>query len=245
MQNNADATGGFDDCHVSHFEKIMVVVAVAKLVLALAISMVHINKAAVACACIAFSSGVHGLSGKPDHNGVYKSAACFCCDKLLRWCDNEAVSLKLLRGCRKSYEASEFVHPDLKEYYTYKGQGSELWMSSMMLSPRSVWVRDTGEAPNKAGSAWAPLLRRLLHESQRSSRGREVFCVATEGNCANISKFRKVIAKVSKRERFHCSATSTCKAAYGTNFYMRRFSVQNVPGKRAFSNTKTFNGIQI
>ncbi len=31
----------------------------------------------------------------------------------------------------------------------HKGPGSESWMRSMMLLPRSVWVGDTGQAPNK------------------------------------------------------------------------------------------------
>ncbi len=71
--------------------------------------MVHIKKAAVAGTCLAFCNGVHGLIGKPDQSGMYKSKACFCCDKLLQWCDNEAVSLKLLKGHKKLFQVSLFM----------------------------------------------------------------------------------------------------------------------------------------
>jgi hypothetical protein len=187
----------------------LLLVAVAKLVLALAISMVLINKEAVACACIAFSSGVHGLSRKPDHNGVYKSAACFCCDKLLQWCDNEAVSLKLLRGRRKSYEASEFVHPDLKEYYTYKGQGSELWMSSMMLSPRSIWVRDTNEAPNKGVPGLRCCADCSMSRSDRHEGGKHILCC-----------HRRQFHQYFKISKSHCKSVKTRKIPSLSNFHV-------------------------
>lgn len=135
--------------------------------------MVRINKRAVADACAGLSREVHGLKGEPDCRGLYKSSACVCCDKLLRWCDgNETVSLKFLKSRRKSFVASKCVHPDLEARCACRGRESESWMDAMLLSPRSVWVRNTEENPNKGTPGFrccgdcSPLLDKQL-EKQR------------------------------------------------------------------------------
>lgn len=116
-----------DTSIVSHFPT-MGSCFVVNILLALTSDMVHINQAAVISACLGFSDGVHSLSGNPNANGIYKLAACMCCDKLLHWFVDHGVSLKFLKTHWKWFKANDSVHLDLKGYYLYEGQGSEFWM---------------------------------------------------------------------------------------------------------------------
>ena len=102
--------------------------------------MVIVSSAAVEAACAAFQNGLANLVDRNDGNHAIK--ACLICDCLLEWNDNCYLTKSRLKklNMRLSGEGVQFqsLHPDLKHYYSYKGEGHESWMASMFLSPRGT-----------------------------------------------------------------------------------------------------------
>jgi hypothetical protein len=80
--------------------------------------MVHISQDAISQACHDFSHGLPSLHRKWSVQ-MQSAAGMICCDKFLHWCQNDSVSVKFLKSCRKWFEASSAVHRDLKEYYIH------------------------------------------------------------------------------------------------------------------------------
>jgi hypothetical protein len=104
-------------------------------------AMVIVSSASVEAACTAFSAGLKNLVSSEGTN--HASKACLICDCLLEWNDDGFLTKARLKHLKErlSGEGAEFdlLHPDLKEYYSYKGKGHETWMDGMFLSPRGVF----------------------------------------------------------------------------------------------------------
>ena len=117
-----------------------------RLGLILVVIMVIISRGAVALACDSFATGLKGLL---NSNGlIHHSKACLICDQMLEWNDDGFITKKRLKSLQNRLSGEgpifESLHPDIKPYYTYKRDGAEPWMSGMFLSPRGVYIADSG-----------------------------------------------------------------------------------------------------
>ena len=109
-------------------------------------AMVVVSSTSVDAACKAFSTGLKNLV--TTEGSDHASKACLICDCLLEWNDDGFLTKARLKRLKErlSGEGVEFesLHPDLKQYYSYKGRGHETWMDVMFLSPRGVFEECNG-----------------------------------------------------------------------------------------------------
>ena len=67
------------------------------------------------------------------------SKACLVCDCLLEWNDTEIILTLRLKQLKENFTGKSplfaNLHPNLKSDYRYLGDGMELWMENMFLSP--------------------------------------------------------------------------------------------------------------
>jgi hypothetical protein len=90
-------------------------------------AMVIVSSTSIEAACAAFSDGLKNLVSSEGTN--HASKACLICDCLLEWNDNGFLTKARLKNLKErlSGEGVEFnsLHPDLKEYYCYKGRDTK------------------------------------------------------------------------------------------------------------------------
>ena len=111
------------------------------LLLAMLVSPVDVEKA-----CDAFQQGLKRLIERSADGSLFSSRACLICDNLLNHNENDLIEIKHLKALEHRLRGEKPIfkdlNEDLKEHYTYNGDGSEEWMKQLFLSPRACYVAE-------------------------------------------------------------------------------------------------------
>jgi hypothetical protein len=103
--------------------------------------MVTIDVETARLAIATFKRDLKNLTHKDGNK--HKSKACLICDRLLEWNDTGIITVVRLKKLREHFLGQtpifEGIHPALKSYYAYHGNGSGVWTHDMYLSPRGCY----------------------------------------------------------------------------------------------------------
>ena len=75
-------------------------------------------------------------------DGTYLPWVCLICDKFLQFWEVNYVTKSTLVRCKDELLPKRDLHPNVREYYTYKGEGHDENLNDCLLSPSGVFVNN-------------------------------------------------------------------------------------------------------